>query len=207
MKPRFFMSALKDTDWPLLKDEHGNVMPEIAVVGRSNVGKSSLLNHLFNHKGLARVSSRPGKTQLLNFFIVDNEFVLVDCPGYGYAKVPKSMQQEWGRWVEEYLTTRPQLSLIFFLLDIRRKPSIEDIMFFKWADHYNKPIKLVLTKVDKVKKGERKEHVKKIRSVLEEEGISLESQPLTYTIKNSEGRILLTRLMQQHYKDVHGTSS
>lgn len=207
MKVRFLLSALKEPDWPTIKNENGTPCTEIAIVGRSNVGKSSLLNHLFNHKGIARVSSRPGKTQLLNFFLIDNAFVLVDCPGYGYAKVPKKLQQEWGKWVEQYLTTRTELSMILFLLDIRRTPSFEDIMFFKWADHYNKPIQIILTKVDKVKKTERKHYVQKLKKSLEEEGVILKSTPLLYTIKNSEGRILLTRLIQTHYKEIHGTSA
>lgn len=206
MKARFITSALKDTDWPILKDDGGNTLREIAVVGRSNVGKSSLLNHLFNHKGLAHVSSRPGKTQLLNFFIVDNDFALVDCPGYGFAKVPKKLQQEWGKWVEQYLTTREELTLILFLLDIRRKPSFEDIMFFKWAEHYSKPIRIILTKIDKIKKNERKLYVEKIRKTLEAEGVHLDQPPLLYTIKNSEGRIVLTKLMQTQQKEKNGTS-
>ncbi len=206
MKAHFIKSALKDVDWPELKDPNGKHLHEVAVVGRSNAGKSSLLNHVFQHKRLAKVSSRPGKTQLLNFFSIDDAFVLVDCPGYGFAKVPKKLQREWGQWVEEYLTTRPQLSLILFLLDIRRKPSEEDLMFFQWAKHHQKPIQLILTKIDKIKVRERKKHVSTILKVLEDEDIHIDSRPLLYTVKSSEGRTLLLKKLESHHKEWHDST-
>lgn len=199
MKVQFVKSALFDKDWAELLDDHGKPLPEVAVVGRSNVGKSSLLNHLFQNKNVAKVSAKPGKTQLLNFFLVDERFALVDCPGYGYAKVPKKMQIEWGKWVERYLEERPSLKLILFLLDLRRTPNEDDFQFFKWAAHYNKDMLVVITKADKCKKNERKKQVEHILSKLEQEGIVLNRKPLLYTIKNSEGRITLSRFLQSYF--------
>lgn len=197
MKATFLKSALKPEDWAIVKTDEGKTLPEIAVVGRSNVGKSSLLNHLFYTKKMVRVSARPGKTQLLNFFRVSDNFVLVDCPGYGFAKVPKALQREWGKWVEEYLTKGPRISLILFLLDIRRNPTEEDLAFFEWAAHYDKPIQVVLTKADKVKKQERKKRKDAIMQRLDDEGIEYDGKVILYTIKNNEGRVAVTKLLEE----------
>ena len=199
MKVHFIKSALFDKDWAEVKDDHGKDLPEVAVVGRSNVGKSSLLNHLFLNKTIAKVSAKPGKTQLLNFFLVEEDFVLVDCPGYGYAKVPKKMQIEWGKWVERYLEDREQLKLILFLLDLRRTPNEDDFAFFKWAQHYQKDMLVIITKADKLKKNERKKQVEHILSKLKEHDIELDRKPLLYTIKNSEGRITLSRFLENYF--------
>lgn len=160
--PRFERSAVKFKDYPALRNPSGKDLPEIAVAGRSNVGKSSLLNHLFQYKGLVKTSSIPGKTQLLNFFTLDGKLAFVDLPGYGYAKVPMSVRKQWGPMVQEYLEKRAQLKVILFLFDIRRIPSEEDREFLSWAAHYEKAVLLVLTKVDKVTQNEKTANTRKI---------------------------------------------
>lgn len=145
-----------------MRTASGQEMLEIAVAGRSNVGKSSLLNHLFQHKGLVKTSAVPGKTQLLNFFSLNDKLSFVDLPGYGYAKVPVSLRKKWGPMVKEYLEHRPQLKVILFLFDIRRLPNDEDREFLDWAVHYNKAVILVLTKVDKVTLNQKNTNTRKI---------------------------------------------
>ncbi len=146
----------------------GNAIPsyhplsQIAVVGRSNVGKSTLLNHLFRSKNLVKTSSTPGKTQAINFFNVGDELIFADLPGYGYAKVPERQRKQWAELIESYLKTEPHL--ILFLLDIRRKPSEQDIQMYDWIVASGLPCIVVLTKVDKVKRGERARQTQEILS-------------------------------------------
>lgn len=149
-KGEFLTSALKSEECPLPKTRSGAPLKEIAILGRSNVGKSSLLNHLMQNQSLAKVSSTPGKTQRINFFLVDQLLLLVDLPGYGYAKVAQSIKASWAASLETYLNRRPSLQLLLFLLDIRRIPSREDLALFKWITYRNLPIILVLTKSDKL---------------------------------------------------------
>lgn len=137
-------------------------LPEIAVVGRSNVGKSTLLNHLFQSKSLVKTSSSPGKTQALNFFSVDGRTIFVDLPGYGFAKVPIKEKKQWAPLIENYLRQRENLKLLLFLLDIRHLPSKEDQKMFEWIEHNQLPTILVLTKVDKLKQGELALQTKRI---------------------------------------------
>jgi GTP-binding protein len=160
--PRFETSAVKSKDYPILRSLSGKELPEVAVAGRSNVGKSSLLNDLFLQKGLVKTSSVPGKTQMLNFFTLDGKLAFVDLPGYGYAQVPISVRKRWGPMVQEYLEKRLQLKVILLLFDIRRIPNDEDKEFLGWAAHHNKAVILVLTKVDKVKLNEKKANTSKI---------------------------------------------
>jgi len=130
-------------------------MPEIAVAGRSNVGKSSLLNNLFQRRDLVKTSSVPGKTQMINFFTVDDTLAFVDLPGYGYAQVPLSVRKQWGPMIQEYLNNRTELKVILFLFDIRRMPNDEDRLFIEWAANRQKAMILVFTKIDKVTKSEK----------------------------------------------------
>ena len=132
-------------------DKNGNPLPEAALVGRSNVGKSSLINHLTCHKGLARISSKPGKTTLLNFYQVDNAFILVDLPGYGYAARSTQEQKEWSLHIDHYFKTRKTLKLILLLIDIRRELSDDDLQIIQWSEHYKKPVLLIFTKSDTLK--------------------------------------------------------
>ncbi|MFC4760296.1 ribosome biogenesis GTP-binding protein YihA/YsxC [Fructobacillus durionis] len=141
------MSAVSPSQYP----EDGR--PEFALVGRSNVGKSSLTNTLINRKNFARTSSQPGKTQTLNFYSVEDEMYFVDVPGYGYAKVSKKKREEFGQMIETYISTRKQLRGVISLVDARHKPSEEDVMMYQWLDYYNIPILLVATKADKIARG------------------------------------------------------
>jgi len=160
--PLFITSAVKAKNYPVMRTLSGKEMLEIAVAGRSNVGKSSLLNHLFQRKDLVKTSSIPGKTQLLNFFTLDQTLAFVDLPGYGYAKVPVAVRKKWGPMIEEYLDNRPTLKLVLFLFDIRRIPSEEDLLLLEWTVKREKAVILVLTKVDKVTLNERNLNTRKI---------------------------------------------
>ncbi len=160
--PQFVKSAVQPKDYPLLRDSAGHLMPEIAVAGRSNVGKSSLLNSLFQVKGLVKTSATPGKTQMLNFFTVDDTLAFVDLPGYGYAKVPIQVRKQWGPMVQNYLNKRETLTLVLFLFDIRRIPNDEDRQMIAWAAEAEKALILVLTKVDKVGANEKRSNTHKI---------------------------------------------
>lgn len=159
---KFIKTALKPKDYPRLIGGKGQEMPEIAVAGRSNVGKSTLLNHLFQRKGLVKTSSKPGKTQALNYFTVDDELALVDLPGYGYANVPQSVRRKWGPMVQTYLNERELLNIVLFLFDIRRMPNADDFQMMEWLLQSEKAVILVITKVDKVSKNQRKAQTQKI---------------------------------------------
>jgi GTP-binding protein len=145
----FIKSAAKPGHYPPAD------LPEIAFAGRSNVGKSSLINVLVNRKSLVRTSSTPGRTQLINFFDVNGEFILVDLPGYGYAKVPLAVKKEWGPMMESYLSSRPSLAGVVLILDIRREPTVEDRQMLDWLRAYGISPILVATKCDKVSKNEK----------------------------------------------------
>ncbi|MEI6531571.1 MAG: ribosome biogenesis GTP-binding protein YihA/YsxC [Chlamydiota bacterium] len=144
------ISCVDADERPYLKTERGDKYPEMAIVGRSNVGKSSLINYLTGVKGLARTSATPGKTQALNYYLVDNSLSLVDLPGYGFAEAPFEMKKNWAELIDSYLEGSTQLKLVLLLLDMRRLPSKEDKQFFAWAQYHKKPFLIVFTKTDKV---------------------------------------------------------
>lgn len=154
--PKFVISAIQPAGYPNPKTDQGVLLPEIAVIGRSNVGKSSLLNDLFQSKGMVKTSSIPGKTQLINFFTLNGQLTFVDLPGYGYAKVPIETRKKWGPMIQVYLDKRPQLEIILFLFDIRRLPTEEDCALLSWIHARGKPVLLILTKVDKVTLNQKK---------------------------------------------------
>ena len=143
----FKISAVRRSQYP--EDN----LPEFMLVGRSNVGKSSFINNLVNNKKMARVSNTPGKTKNLNFFLVNNSFYLVDVPGYGYASVSKKEQRKFGLMIEEYLEKRQNLKRTFMLIDIRHKPSNDDILMYKFLKYYNIPVTIIATKMDKLPKS------------------------------------------------------
>lgn len=157
----FIKSAVFEKDYP---EELSKI--EFAFVGRSNVGKSSLINSLTGRNKLAKTSKTPGRTQLINYFLINREFFFVDLPGYGFAKVPKEMKKEWGQTMERYLAS-PRKKLVFVLLDIRRIPSGEDLDMLHWLDHYNTPFKIIFTKMDKVSNNEKFKALKAIKTKLD----------------------------------------
>ena len=156
----FDISAVKIDGCPIEN------MGEVMFCGRSNVGKSSFINMLVNRKNLARTSSNPGKTQTLNFFLINNEFYFVDVPGYGYAKVSKSVKETFGKMIEEYLTKREALKAVFLLVDFRHKPSEDDVLMYNFLKYYNKKVYVIATKSDKVKNSERRKNKETIISTL-----------------------------------------
>jgi GTP-binding protein len=142
----FIKSAVKPAQYP------DAVLPEFAFTGRSNVGKSSLINTLVNRKRLVKTSATPGRTQLINFFLINKTFSFVDLPGFGYAKVPASVRKKWGPMIETYLSTRKTLKGVALIMDVRRIPGIQDLNFIEWLYYYNIPGMLILTKADKLSK-------------------------------------------------------
>jgi GTP-binding protein len=183
-KAKFIKTALLPKDYPLIRNQKGQILPEIAVAGRSNVGKSSLLNHLFQSKHMVKTSSTPGKTQALNFFNFEDAIAFADLPGYGYAQVPQGVKKQWGPMVQAYLEQRETLKLILFLMDIRRIPNQDDLQFLDWVVHCQKAMVLVLTKVDKVKRDERKENTAKILEALRASNIHY----VYYSTTKNQGR-------------------
>ena len=138
-------------------------LPEFLLVGRSNVGKSSYINTLINRKNYAHTSATPGKTQTLNFYLINNNFYLVDVPGYGYAKTSKETQKKFGRMIEEYLKTRENLKRVFLLIDFRHKPMEDDVLMFNFMKYYDLNVTIVATKYDKVKQSERAKNEQAIK--------------------------------------------
>ena len=159
--------------------------PEIMVAGRSNVGKSSFINSFTNHKALAKTSGKPGKTQVLNFFNINDQMRIVDVPGYGYAKVSKTVIEAFGLMIEEYMTVRETLILGISLVDFRHAPSPEDIAMFELYKHYEIPVLVVCTKKDKVNKSQHGKHEKMIRTTL---GMDDDDIMVVYSSETHEGR-------------------
>lgn len=139
---------------------------EVAFAGRSNVGKSSLINGLLNRRALARTSSQPGKTQTINFYHINDAFYFVDLPGYGYAKVAKQLKEQWGKMIDRYLKTSKTLRLFFLLVDIRHEPNANDIQMYNWAVQYGFNPVVIATKADKISRSKLQSHLKVIRTTL-----------------------------------------
>ena len=144
-----------------------NMLPEIAFAGKSNVGKSSLINGIMNRKSLARTSSQPGKTQTINFYNVNEVFYLVDLPGYGYAKANQEVKAQWGKMIERYLHSSKQLKAVFLLIDIRHDPSANDKQMYQWMRHYGFDPIIIATKLDKINRSQIQKQLKAIRVGLE----------------------------------------
>lgn len=156
----YYCTAVKPSQYP---QDH---LPEIALVGRSNVGKSSFINAITRRKSLARISSQPGKTRTLNFYLLNESFYLVDLPGYGFAKVSQAEKQRWAAMIEGYLHHREQLCLILQLVDIRHEPTADDVQMFEWIKAYNIETAVIATKADKISRGRYLQHTKVIRNKL-----------------------------------------
>lgn len=153
--------AIRTTQYPT------DNKPEFLMLGRSNVGKSSFINTLVNRKNLARISAKPGKTQTLNFYSVDDMFYLVDVPGYGYAAVSNKKQEKFGLMIEEYIMNRPNLKHVFLLIDYRHKPTENDLIMYDFLKYYNLPVTVVCTKYDKIKKSGRDKQNKLIENTID----------------------------------------
>lgn len=155
------VSAIRKEQYP------AEGLPEIALVGRSNVGKSSATNALLNRRNFARTSQTPGKTRTINFYKINNEFYFVDLPGYGYAKVSKSEKDKWGVIMERYLQDRQELCAIFLLVDIRHEPTNDDVMMYEWIKHFGYNCVVIATKADKISRGQYQKHIGIIRKKLQ----------------------------------------
>ena len=155
------ISAVRPDQYP----EDG--LPEFALAGRSNVGKSSFINKMIGRKSMARISSKPGKTQTLNFYKIEEQLFYVDVPGYGYAKVSKSEREAWGKMIERYITDREQLKAVIQIVDLRHAPSREDVAMYDFMKHYGIPCIIIATKADKIPKGKWDKHKKIVRETLE----------------------------------------
>jgi GTP-binding protein len=189
-KTQFVKSAVWPEEYPKINHR----IAQVAICGRSNVGKSSLINDICDRAGLAKTSKTPGKTQLLNFFNVDDRLSLVDLPGYGYAKVPEAIKGQWGKVITRFLESSERLELILFLLDIRRMPNADDLQFLDWLYHKKKPFLLVLTKVDKVSKIEVEQLTQGILEHLPYEGIEY----MRHSSKTHQGTLDLRRRIEEY---------
>ncbi|EKI4610144.1 YihA family ribosome biogenesis GTP-binding protein [Staphylococcus pseudintermedius] len=155
------ISVVKPEQYPELD------LPEVALSGRSNVGKSTFINSMIGRKNMARTSQQPGKTQTLNFFNIDNQLIFVDVPGYGYAKVSKKQREAFGKMIETYITTREALKLVIQLVDLRHPPTEDDVLMYDFLKYYDIPTLIIATKEDKIPKGKVQKHIKIIKEKLE----------------------------------------
>ena len=184
----FVKSAFAEEHWTT------DGLPEVAFLGRSNVGKSSLLNSLLQRKGLARTSNTPGRTQSLNYFLINKQFYFVDLPGYGYARVSKAMRSSWGKMAEDYLAKREQLVLCIQLIDSRHEPTEQDRQLFEWLRHYGKTQLIVATKSDKLSSNELRKSIEKIGNILP--GVST----VSYSAVTGRGREEVWRAIDEATK-------
>src|SRR6266581_4392391 len=185
----FLKSAFQESDWPR------DPKPEIAFMGRSNVGKSSVINSLLSARGLARTSNTPGRTQSLNFFDINNSFRFVDLPGFGYARVPKSLRLGWGAMVTSYLAKRQQLVLSIQLVDSRHEPTKLDLQLHEWLEHSAKPRLIVATKSDKLSNNELRESMERAKRVFSKDRV------VAYSAQTGRGRDEVWRTIESALSD------
>ncbi|WP_182200424.1 ribosome biogenesis GTP-binding protein YihA/YsxC [Paraliobacillus salinarum] len=178
-KAEIVISAVSQKQYP------AEPISEIALAGRSNVGKSSFINKLINRKALARTSSKPGKTQTLNFYNINDAFHFVDVPGYGYAKVSKKEREAWGKMMEEYFSTREQLKATVLIVDIRHQPTSDDVAMYDFLKFHEIPVIVIATKLDKIKKAQVSKHVKRVKETLE---IEPEDQVIPFSSETAQGK-------------------
>lgn len=172
-----------------------NTLPEVAFAGKSNVGKSSLINVLMNRKSLARTSSQPGKTQTINFYNINEELYFVDLPGYGYAKVSKEIKAKWGKMIERYLRSSMQLRLVFLLIDIRHEPSANDVQMYDWIVQNGFYPIIIATKKDKINRSQLAKHIKMIKTTLD----VAEGTPIVpFSAQTKEGRDEIWALIETY---------
>ena len=185
-------SAVKKEQYP------SEGKPEIAFVGRSNVGKSSLINTLVNRRGLVKTSGKPGKTRTINFFDINGTLNMVDLPGYGYAAVSKGMKEEWGGFIEKYLNERQELRLVIQLVDIRHEPTILDVQMYSWLQNSGVPYLLVATKADKIARGKRINHLTIIRKKL---ALPSGFKVISFSSVNGEGKAEIWNVIMDSISD------
>ncbi|MBR1670621.1 MAG: YihA family ribosome biogenesis GTP-binding protein [Butyrivibrio sp.] len=171
-----------------------NQLPEFAFAGKSNVGKSSLINGLMNRKNYARTSQEPGKTQTINYYNINDEFYLVDLPGYGFARVSEKTKEQWGRMIENYLHTSRMLKRVFLLIDIRHDPSANDVQMYKWIVHQGFQPVIIATKADKIKNSQMEKHLGILRAGL---GLPEEVRIYPYSALKKTGRDEIYELMDE----------
>lgn len=171
--------AVKPEQYP------NTTIPEFALAGRSNVGKSSFINKMLNRKKLARTSQRPGKTQTLNFYSINHLVYFVDVPGYGFAKVPKAEKDAWGKMIETYIQSREQLKAVIQIIDIRHEPSNDDKLMYSWLKHFEIPVIVIATKCDKIPKGKWQKHTKLIKDSLE---MAKEDRIIVFSSETGQGK-------------------
>ncbi|CEG28053.1 ribosome biogenesis GTP-binding protein YihA/YsxC [Bacillus sp. B-jedd] len=183
------ISAVKPEQYP----EGG--LPEFALAGRSNVGKSSFINKMLNRRSLARTSSKPGKTQTLNFYLVNEMLHFVDVPGYGYAKVSKSEREAWGRMIETYFTTRESLKAAVLITDLRHPPTADDRMMYGFLKHYEIPSIIIATKADKIPRGKWQKHLKITKETLDLDPLD---HIVVFSSETGEGKDKVWALFQEY---------
>jgi GTP-binding protein len=196
LSAKFMTSAAKPRQFPV------DSKPQVAFAGRSNVGKSSLINAVLNRKSLVKTSATPGKTQLINFFLINGQFYCVDLPGYGYAKAPRSVVDEWAPMIEGYIRESPQIAVVIVLLDIRREPDARDERLVEWLAHYGVPAFYVLTKADKVT---RQEMAKARQAITKKLGLT--DLPLLTSVKSGQGIVELKAEIARRLQKEPGTGN
>jgi len=170
-----------------------SVLSEFVFVGRSNVGKSSLINKICNKKRLAKIGSTPGKTRQLNYFLINEEFYLVDLPGYGYAKVPEQIRAGWRKLVEDYISERENVNMVFVLIDARHEPTYLDELMVSWLEYYEIPFSVVLTKADKISKNKMEKQVYRASKIVNNEDLCKDYIP--FSILTGEGKNEILKLI------------
>lgn len=168
-------------------------LPEVAFAGKSNVGKSSLINGLMNRKALARTSAQPGKTQTINFYNINDAMYLVDLPGYGYAKASEEVKAKWGKMIENYLHTSKRLKAVFLLIDIRHDPSANDRMMYEWMVYQGFAPIIIATKLDKIKRSQKDKNIKVIRETL---GCGKETKIIPFSAVSKQGKEEIWNLIE-----------
>lgn len=186
-KAELVISAVNPDQYPKLH------VPEIALAGRSNVGKSSFINKMINRRSLARTSQKPGKTQTLNFYLINEQFFFVDVPGYGYAQVSKAERESWGTMIETYFLNREPLRGATLIIDIRHKPTNDDIAMYNWFKFYGIPVMIIATKADKVSKGKRVRQLKQARTILD---MDKDDPLIAFSAETGEGKERAWRVLK-----------